>query len=156
MEECQRRLADLVKQCKMKGNLDPNLPLLSLGMTLSGCEQQESNNVLKQGMIEKYPEVAENYFVGSDTLGAVAVAHEDGGLVLIAGTGSNALLINPDSTEKRCGGWGYLIGDEGSAFWIAKLAVKICFDEQDNVIVPPHSTKFLWDNIKSHFNVSDR
>lgn len=58
--------------------------------------------------------MAKECFVGSDTLGAMAVAHDNGGVVLIAGTGSNALLINPDGTQKSCGGWGYLISDEGS------------------------------------------
>lgn len=83
-------------------------------MTLSGCEEDETNNILKAGLMEQYPELAQNYFVGSDTFGAMAVAHENGGLVLIAGTGSNAMLINPDGSQKNCGGWGYLIGDEGS------------------------------------------
>jgi N-acetylglucosamine kinase-like BadF-type ATPase len=40
------------------------------------------------------------------------------GVVLIAGTGSIAYGRNGEGDEERAGGWGYLIGDEGSAVWI--------------------------------------
>lgn len=40
------------------------------------------------------------------------------GVVLIAGTGSIAYGRNSEGDEQRAGGWGYLIGDEGSAVWI--------------------------------------
>ncbi|KAL0276740.1 UNVERIFIED_CONTAM: hypothetical protein PYX00_004248 [Menopon gallinae] len=156
MNECITRIADLVSSAKMEAELCPKLPLLTLGLTLSGCEQEKSNEELKNALMEKFPYVAKDCFVGSDTIGALAVAHEDGGLVLIAGTGSNALLINPDGSQKNCGGWGYLMGDEGSAYWIAHTAIKLCFDEKDNLRTPPYATDYVWDCVKRHFNVKDR
>jgi N-acetylglucosamine kinase-like BadF-type ATPase len=43
----------------------------------------------------------------------------DWGLGVIAGTGSFALSRLPDGRTRRAGGWGYLFGDEGSAYALA-------------------------------------
>lgn len=81
---------------------------------MSGCEQEETNQELVRGLLETYPNLSERYAIGSDTEGSVAATSRNGGVTCIAGTGSNTLLINPDGTRVQCGGWGYLLGDEGS------------------------------------------
>lgn len=45
------------------------------------------------------------------------------GYCLIAGTGSIALGRTADGVLVRAGGYGYLLGDEGSAAWIGKTAI---------------------------------
>lgn len=45
--------------------------------------------------------------------------NQQDGIFVIAGTGSIALASVADRQE-RMGGWGYLIGDEGSGYWIGK------------------------------------
>lgn len=45
------------------------------------------------------------------------------GVVVIAGTGSVAYALNEAGLGARVGGWGYLFGDEGSAFWLARNAL---------------------------------
>ncbi|MDE2570997.1 MAG: hypothetical protein KGM44_00575 [bacterium] len=46
------------------------------------------------------------------------------GVVVVAGTGSVAYGRNADGDEARVGGWGYLFGDRGSAFWLAAEALR--------------------------------
>lgn len=52
------------------------------------------------------------------------------GIVVIAGTGSIALSLK-EGMLQRCGGWGYQLGDEGSAYWIAKKMLNVFCQEVD-------------------------
>jgi N-acetylglucosamine kinase-like BadF-type ATPase len=57
--------------------------------------------------------------VTHDAIAALYAGNPAGcGVVLIAGTGSIAFGRNDEGDERRAGGWGYLIGDEGSAVWL--------------------------------------
>lgn len=42
------------------------------------------------------------------------------GVLLIAGTGSVAYGLGPDGRRGRCGGWGMMVGDEGSGYAIGR------------------------------------
>ncbi|MDE0106127.1 MAG: ATPase [Bryobacterales bacterium] len=46
--------------------------------------------------------------------------------VVIAGTGAICIARGPDGRIARSGGWGYIFGDEGSAFHIVRLAMRNC------------------------------
>lgn len=46
------------------------------------------------------------------------------GTVIIGGTGSVAARIDGRRKSSWYGGWGWLLGDEGSAFWIGRQAVR--------------------------------
>src|SRR5262249_6073644 len=46
------------------------------------------------------------------------------GVIVIAGTGSIAFGRNASGKTARAGGWGYLFGDEGGAFYIVRQAVR--------------------------------
>lgn len=50
------------------------------------------------------------------------------GIVLIAGTGSIAYGIDTQGAAGRAGGYGHLLGDEGSGFWIGREAVRTALD----------------------------
>jgi N-acetylglucosamine kinase-like BadF-type ATPase len=58
------------------------------------------------------------------------------GIVVIAGTGSIALGRNAGARTARAGGWGYLFGDEGGAFWIARQALRAALRLEEGWGVP--------------------
>lgn len=48
----------------------------------------------------------------------------DPGVIAIAGTGSIAFGRDGSGRTARAGGWGYIFGDEGGAFWISGQALR--------------------------------
>jgi len=58
------------------------------------------------------------------TLLFAAGTPEGWGLAIVAGTGSIAFTLDRDGKEARAGGWGYLMGDEGSAFRLGLLGLR--------------------------------
>lgn len=54
----------------------------------------------------------------------------DEGIALIGGTGSTAVGVAAGRVV-RAGGWGYLLGDEGSGYWTVRAAVRELADRQD-------------------------
>jgi glucosamine kinase len=53
------------------------------------------------------------------------------GAILVVGTGSIAVAYDAAGSERRAGGHGYLLGDEGSAYWIATAAVRAALRATD-------------------------
>ena len=66
-----------------------------------------------------------------DTRLLLAAAGATSGVAVIAGTGSAAWGINDSGEQARAGGWGYLLGDEGSGYWLAREAVRYSLRRMD-------------------------
>jgi N-acetylglucosamine kinase-like BadF-type ATPase len=75
---------------------------------------------------------AEHWIVTHDAAIALAGATSgEPGIVAIAGTGSMVFGQNARGEIARVGGWGYLFGDEGSAFDIARQALRAILREHE-------------------------
>ncbi|HLT59471.1 MAG: hypothetical protein LOD91_00415 [Limnochordales bacterium] len=71
------------------------------------------------------------------------------GIALIAGTGSMAVGIDDAGRRARAGGWGALLGDEGSAFDIGRQALMLALRAMDG---RGRSTRLRGD-IERHFGM---
>lgn len=65
------------------------------------------------------------------------------GLIVIAGTGSVSRGMDGRGREIRAGGWGHLFGDEGSAYGIAREAIRAIAAELDGFGPPTGLTPLL-------------
>jgi N-acetylglucosamine kinase-like BadF-type ATPase len=70
-------------------------------------------------------------------VGAVGHTH---GIVVISGTGSAAYGANHDGRSMRQGGFGYLLGDEGSGYWLGREALSHILREMDGRARPSEIT----------------
>jgi glucosamine kinase len=71
--------------------------------------------------------------VVNDALVALeAGAPQKPGVVVVSGTGSIAYGRNARWEAARAGGWGYVLGDEGSGYWIGRAALRAVLREADH------------------------
>lgn len=71
------------------------------------------------------------------------------GICIILGTGAIASGITTDLKSVRTSGWGYICGDEGSAYWIAKKGIEIFGKQSDHRL----ERTILYDIFKRELNL---
>jgi N-acetylglucosamine kinase-like BadF-type ATPase len=73
------------------------------------------------------------------------------GILLLAGTGSLAYGVNAAGQSALVGGWGYLMGDEGSGYWLGSQALRAVVRMVDR----RGQRTTLYDAVLNTLNVSD-
>ncbi|KAH9934850.1 uncharacterized protein B0H18DRAFT_869617 [Fomitopsis serialis] len=97
-----------------------------------------------------------------DVTGAVAIVAGTGGIVV-----SFREAVHKETGEKagldelgRCGGWGWILGDEGGGFHVGREAIRQVLDEADRASVKPKTAEVskpwgLRQRILARFGISD-
>lgn len=98
--EVAKRISAMADEAKANAKIPKSTTFKCIGLSLSGCEQKATNEALEKEIQENFPKLAEKYVVCSDTMGSIMTVSKLGGMVVIAGTGSNAVLRNPDGGNK--------------------------------------------------------
>lgn len=132
VEAALRALDDSIEQAFRAAGISP-ATVGAIGLGLAGVDRQEGFDIV-HGWVNR-TSVAAKFRVANDaTLLLAAGTPEGWGLAVIAGTGSIAFVQTPDGRVGRCGGWGYTLGDEGSAYVIAHRALRAACRAHDRVI----------------------
>src|SRR5262245_29649631 len=73
-----------------------------------------------------------SWIVINDVVGAWATATGAGpGVGVISGTGSHVFGVGRDGRAWRAGGWGHLLGDEGSGYWLGLQSIRAALRDRD-------------------------
>ncbi|MGP4077653.1 N-acetylglucosamine kinase [Halobacillus sp. K22] len=128
-EEAGARLVNLISQGLTKYSITPQ-QIIGVGCGLAGVGRQDDEEKMTQILRKKFYTLnfSENFnlFITSDSVIALkgALPKEAGsGMLIMAGTGSNAVAVEESGNILRCGGWGHLIGDEGSGYYLSLKAL---------------------------------
>lgn len=101
---------------------------LFLYLGLAGCEAGDNKIIIERFLKARFPWPIKIVNDGQLALSALLKGEE--GILTIAGTGS-ITIGKQGGTEARVGGWGHLIGDEGSGYYISMEGIKNVFLEND-------------------------
>ncbi len=72
------------------------------------------------------------WMVVNDVVGAWASATGGSpGVAVISGTGSNVFGVGADGRAWRAGGWGHVLGDEGSGYWLGVESIRAALRDRE-------------------------
>jgi N-acetylmuramic acid 6-phosphate etherase len=101
----------------------PRAKVAAACLGLAGAGRPEDQQMIRE-WAEKIG-LAQRIEVTTDGDLLLAAGTPDGwGLALVAGTGSIAMGRSADGRSARAGGWGYLLGDEGSGYALTVAALR--------------------------------
>jgi len=101
-----------------------------IGLGMAGAERADDYRVLG-GILRRIARGTRTVIVNDALVALVAGAGDAPGIVLIAGTGSIAFGRNAGNRAARAGGWGYILADEGSGYWIGRQALSAVMRDSD-------------------------
>jgi len=97
---------------------------------IAGVDREEDAHVIR-AIMRRIGYKAKTLVVNDALVALEAGAPDQPGVVVIAGTGSIAYGRNDRNQAARAGGWGYVLGDEGSGYWIGRAALRAVLREAD-------------------------
>lgn len=131
-----------------------NEELINIYLGIAGSEVGNNTKIIKEEVKEKLN--LDCIVMNDSKIALKAMLKGEDGILVIAGTGSVALGINGNKTI-RCGGWGSLLGDEGSGYKISIEAIKRMILEEEYSMPKSRLSKSIMEklNIKSVHEITD-
>lgn len=130
-EKVREMIHSLLEKILLLANAEPH-QITGVFVSTAGGDRKEDQERWKQWILE-YGLNPDQLEVANDAVGALTAGTKSkNGIVLIAGTGSIAYSVRETNVKPiRVGGWGYLLGDEGSGYDIGNQALRMIIRAYD-------------------------
>lgn len=124
--EVEKVLHDVMEEALGDSEIRP----AAICLGIAGVDRPDDARVMEQ--IMRRIGYKSRVLIVNDALVALeAGAPGRPGVVIISGTGSIAYGRNESGQAARSGGWGYVLGDEGSGYWIGRAALRAVLRAED-------------------------
>ena len=124
--EVEKVLHDVMEEALGDSEIRPK----GICLGIAGVDRPDDARVMEQ-IMRRIGYKARVLIVNDALVALEAGAPGKPGVVLVAGTGSIAYGRNARNQSARAGGWGYVLGDEGSGYWIGRAALRAVLREAD-------------------------
>jgi N-acetylglucosamine kinase-like BadF-type ATPase len=117
--EVEKVLHGVINQALVGAGAVPSA--ICLGM--AGVDRPRDADIVR-GILLRIGHRAQPYVVNDALIALEAGVPAAEGVVVVAGTGSIAYGRDARGRAARAGGWGYVLGDEGSGYWLGRQALR--------------------------------
>jgi N-acetylglucosamine kinase-like BadF-type ATPase len=100
-----------------------NPPIAALCLGIAGVDRAGDEAVIR-AILGRLGQRERTRVVNDAAIALVAGAPERTGIVVVAGTGSIAYGLDAAGRMARAGGYGHLLADEGSGYWLGREALR--------------------------------
>ncbi len=102
----------------------------AIAVGMAGADRADDHRIVR-AILHRIARGTRTVVTHDALVALVAGAGDGAGVVVIAGTGSIAFGRDRDNRSARAGGWGYVLADEGSGYWIGRQALTAVMREYD-------------------------
>lgn len=128
-EESASRIQSALHSLIAEAGTDPT-QIVAVGAGVAGAAPSHSGAWLESVIAALLPDA--KITVSADyEIALVGAVGKRQGVLVLSGTGSLAYGVNAAGESALVGGWGYLIGDEGSGYWFGAAALRAVVQAAD-------------------------
>jgi N-acetylglucosamine kinase-like BadF-type ATPase len=111
-------------------SLRPEHPVAATCLGMAGVDRPDDEKVVR-GILRRLGHRERVRVVNDATIALAAGSPSGTGIVVLAGTGSIAYGADGTGKTARSGGYGFLLADEGSGYWLGHQALRATVRAQD-------------------------